>query len=112
MSNVVIVEKDIGQQCVRNLVRKTSQVFKASPSCFILESTSLSVPVCSNKEKILMKTIRVRVIRKNGSFSDVRLLFDEGSQKSYISTKLAKKMRCPVNKIVQQQNSLFGSQTS
>jgi len=81
---------------------------QTSPSCFDGESISLSIPVKPNKETILTKTMQVRVIDKNVEFADVRLLLDEGSQKSYISTKLAQKMTCPVNKTVHQQYSLFG----
>ena len=57
---------------------------------------------------VLMKTLQVQVVEENGRTKTVRLLFDEGSQSSYIKTSVAEEMQCPVAEKISLQNALFG----
>jgi len=57
---------------------------------------------------VLKKTLRVRVRCPTAGERNVRLMFDEGSTKSYIKTSLAIAMRLPVLGTTTSQSNLFG----
>jgi len=61
----------------------------------------------SSSRTILLHTLKVRVIGRH-STSEVRLVLDSGSQRSYIKSSLAEQMGCPVVGTFTQQNALFG----
>jgi hypothetical protein len=58
--------------------------------------------------EVLMKTVHVHVKGTNGKVLEVRLLFDEGSQRSYVKTSVAEKLKCRVVGNLVLQNNLFG----
>ncbi|CAL8135607.1 unnamed protein product [Orchesella dallaii] len=57
------------------------------------QTVSYVSQVNSNKI-ILLKTLHVKVIAPGGGWREVRVLFDEGSQRSYIKKSLAEEMGC------------------
>ncbi|XP_021964265.1 uncharacterized protein LOC110859612 [Folsomia candida] len=57
---------------------------------------------------VLMKTLHVMIKGPGGRNREVRLLFDEGSQRSYVKSSIAIEMKCPVVENVMMQNALFG----
>ncbi|XP_021959017.1 uncharacterized protein LOC110854896 [Folsomia candida] len=65
----------------------------------------------TDSKLILMKTLHVRVKGFTGEEQVVRLLFDEGSQRSYVKTSLAIKLKCPIVGQLSLQNTLFGGHT-
>ena len=61
---------------------------------------------------VLMKTLLVRVKGTDHKERQVRLLFDDGSQKSYIKTSLAKELHCEKLNEIKIQNCLFGGKVT
>ncbi|XP_021959667.1 uncharacterized protein LOC110855571 [Folsomia candida] len=78
-----------------------------SSSSSVEETTTNFSQGCPSKV-VLMKTLRVMVNGASGVKKEVRLLFDEGSQRSYIRTKTAQELKCQVVDKLTLQNSLFG----
>ncbi|XP_021958596.1 uncharacterized protein LOC110854470 [Folsomia candida] len=76
-------------------------------SSSVEETTTNFSQGCKSKV-VLMKTLRVKVGGVSGVKKEVRLLFDEGSQRSYIRTKTAQELKCQVVDKLTLQNSLFG----
>ena len=70
--------------------------------------TTTNTSGASSGGLVLMKTVRVLVKGSTGQEIQARLLFDEGSQKSYIKTSVADQLLCPVLERFVQQNNLFG----
>jgi hypothetical protein len=64
------------------------------------------------EELILMKTLLVRVKGRNAEEKEVRLLFDDGSQRSCIKSSLAEFLDCENLGDMIFQNSLFGGNLS
>lgn len=58
-------------------------------------------------KQVLLKTILVRIRSRFGSRT-IRVLFDDGSQQSYIKTATAKAIRCDENGKYFERNTLFG----
>ncbi|OXA50284.1 Pro-Pol polyprotein [Folsomia candida] len=75
-------------------------------------SVTPAMTSCNSSTKknkvILLKTLRVKVHGANGEQQQVRVVFDTGSQRSYVKTSLVKKLNCPVLEKLTLQNSLFG----
>lgn len=61
---------------------------------------------------VLMKTIQVLINGKNGDTLKARLLFDEGSNRSYIKTSVAEKLKCPIVEEFKLQTTVFGGNTT
>jgi len=64
------------------------------------------------RQTVLMKTIHVCVSGTNGKKKRVRLMFDEGSSRSYKKSNIAKELQCAILQQISLQNSLFGRQVS
>jgi hypothetical protein len=62
----------------------------------------------SHPKQVLMKTLHVRVQGTTGEVFEVRLLFDEGSQRSCIKTSIAEKLKCKSLGNLTFRNALFG----
>jgi len=75
-------------------------------------STVCNASQSSMDNLVLMKTVRVNVLSPNGKKLDVRLMFDEGSNRSYIKSAVAKKMECVMEDEVPLQTTLFGGSTT
>jgi len=74
-----------------------------------LVGTVVSVLENSNHNgTVLIKTVRVIVMNKKGQRVTARLLFDEGSNHSYIRTSTAQYLGLPVQ--FELQTTLFGGQ--
>ena len=77
------------------------------------EATTLtSPPPRTNKVKILLQTARTQAYAVNGERIPVRVLFDSGSQKSYITNRLKTRLGLtPIKKELLNLN-VFGSETT
>ena len=77
------------------------------------EATTLtSPPPRTNKVKILLQTARTQPYAVNGERIPVRVLFDSGSQKSYITNRLKTRLGLtPIKKELLNLN-VFGSETT
>jgi hypothetical protein len=72
----------------------------------VIAPPTLSNSLCNRS--ILMKTLVVHVVSANGKKVKARLLFDEGSQRSYVRTQLARQLGCQVTGKIAMQSNLFG----
>lgn len=63
--------------------------------------------IFSKNKQVMLKTILVKVKSKNG-YIKVRLLFDDGSQQSYIKTSIAINANCSEQGSYFERNTLFG----
>jgi hypothetical protein len=77
-----------------------------------------TISVASNSNQIsrgliaLLKSLHVRVGGNNGTCKEVRLLFDDGSQRSYVKTAVADGLECrTAQEIILQNNPLGGVPT-
>jgi hypothetical protein len=72
----------------------------------VIAPPTLSNSLCNRS--ILMKTLALHVVSANGKKVKARLLFDEGSQRSYVRTQLARQLGCQVTGKIDMQSNLFG----
>ena len=76
------------------------------------DSTTLTSPVPRTKVKVLLQTARTQAYAVNGEKVPVRVLFDSGSQKSYITNQLKARLGLtPIKKELLNLN-VFGSVTT
>jgi len=92
-------------QSVEPTMRNTTEGVQQS-SASNGQSISMSNGSCG--DVVLMKTLRVQVQGRNGKLRIVRLLFDEGSQRSYVKTSIAEELNCEVIEHLKTRNLLFG----
>lgn len=82
-----------------------------SPKNIEIQKTVLSSSNCNSVtaevKQVLLKTFLVK-IKSSYRTKTIRVLFDDGSQQSYIRTATAKTMRCPENGQYFERNTLFG----
>ena len=125
-------EKVKSSNCCFNCLRPghSAKHCKIPVKCFKCNGKHQSIMCADNKEKpkeetqvevtqtglnkvnrngtVLMKTLHVVAQGLNTKKKEVRLLFDEGSQRSYIRKSLAMDLNCKTIGSVILQNSLFG----
>ncbi|XP_037037370.1 uncharacterized protein LOC119075084 [Bradysia coprophila] len=83
--------------------RSNEQTPSTSNNCnAVVESSKFS-----KDKQVLLKTIMVRIKSKNG-YLKLRLLFDDGSQQSYIKTSIAIIANCAEKGSYFERNTLFG----
>ena len=80
--------------------------------CMARIKTSTNSNQVDKLGRVLMKTLHCRAKGPDGEVVNVRLMFDEGSERSYIKTDVAKLLKCnPLDRILLQ-NNLFGGEVS
>lgn len=83
-----------------NVIQATKEVMSEPGSAAVQVSDLVTVSHSSHTSNYLLKqkckvltTAKVKVCVKNGKYSEATLLFDPGSDNSYVSSKLVKKVR-------------------
>jgi hypothetical protein len=72
------------------------------------ETTANNSNQTPQEREVLLKTVHVLVRGNNGKEVVARLLFDEGSQRSYVKTEVAEGVGCRALDTISLRNNLFG----
>lgn len=80
---------------------------KNKENAVVAASNVNSVVEISEMKQVLLKTILVKIKSQFGT-KTIRILFDEGSQQSYVKSTIAKDMKCQENGKYFERNTLFG----
>jgi len=94
----------------RGKLNSSEQVQSVAEEVKKLQVDSTIVNACQSARDglVLMKTVRANLVNSDRHKLSVRILFDEGSNRSFIKTSTAANMMCPVIEEFEFETTLFG----